>query len=94
MWIFHKIERCRFCGCWLRSIGEHDQGMCYVCKRAYKAGVADADREPSKEYKTLDSRFALLLKRVAVLEKAVNMIDDKKYKIAHDTIRNGGEDEI
>ena len=36
-----RVQRCQFCGCRLRTIGEGDKSRCYVCDMAYQKGYKD-----------------------------------------------------
>lgn len=36
-----RVQRCQFCGCRLRTIGESDNTRCYVCEKAYQKGYKD-----------------------------------------------------
>lgn len=36
-----RVQRCQFCGCRLRTIGEGGNSCCYVCEKAYKKGYKD-----------------------------------------------------
>lgn len=36
-----RVQRCQFCGCRLRTIGENDNTRCYVCEKAYQKGYKD-----------------------------------------------------
>ena len=36
-----RVQRCQFCGCRLRTIGEGDKSRCYICEKAYQKGYKD-----------------------------------------------------
>ena len=36
-----RVQRCQFCGCKLRIVGEHELCRCEVCDKAYRKGYQD-----------------------------------------------------